>query len=354
MPTRPSTTPRTAASELLPPELLDGLGGLDLVARTIVRGFISGQHRSPFLGSGEDFSRHRAYQQGDDVRRLDWRLYGRTDRLYIRLFEEDSNLQALLLVDASESMGFAGDGRVTKLRYAQFVAAALAHIMLGGGDAAGLASLGSETRLHLPPRNRPGHLHDLLIALERLAPEGGQHPSVVLDEVGGQLRRRGRVILVSDCLEDDDGEALLGAIGRLRARGDEVIVVRIASRMELGEGDLGSGRYFDPEAPSETIDAVPAMDVGFRSRVAAYYDRLRLGIEEAGAEYVPMTTDTPLVTALGRWLAARGRGSGTGRGADTGGIASASGVASVGGGASVSIGAIGSGGAASGRGASPR
>jgi hypothetical protein len=124
--------------------------------------------------------------------------------------------------------------------------------------------------------------------------------------------------------------------------------------MELGEGDLGSGRYFDPEAPSETIDAVPAMDVGFRSRVAAYYDRLRLGIEEAGAEYVPMTTDTPLVTALGRWLAARGRGSGTGRGADTGGIASASGVASEGGGASVSIGAIGSGGAASGRGASPR
>ena len=107
-----------AARELLTPELLDGLGGLDLVARTIVRGFISGLHRSPFLGSGEDFSRHRAYQQGDDVRRLDWRLYGRTDRLFVRLFREESNLQSFLLVDGTESMAFSGDGPVTKLRYA--------------------------------------------------------------------------------------------------------------------------------------------------------------------------------------------------------------------------------------------
>ena len=102
------------ARELLPPEVLERLGGLDLVAKTIVRGFISGAHRSPFLGSGEDFSRHRAYQQGDDVRRLDWRLFARTDRLYVRLFQEDSNLQGFLVVDASESMGFVGDGAVSK------------------------------------------------------------------------------------------------------------------------------------------------------------------------------------------------------------------------------------------------
>lgn len=297
----------SAASELLPPELLEGLGGLDLVARTIVRGFISGLHRSPFLGSGEDFSRHRPYQQGDDVRRLDWRLYGRTDRLYVRLFEEESNLQAFLLVDASESMGFAGDAPVKKLRYAQFVAAALAYMMLRGGDAAGLASSGHETQMHVPPRNRPGHLHDLLLALERLEPGGAQPASEALSEVGGALRRRGRIILLSDCLEDDDGAALLGAVGRLRARGDEVIVVRIASRAELGETGLTSARYFDPEAPDEVVDAVPELDSGFRERVAAYYDRLRRGLEEAGAEYVPLTTSTPLVTALGRWLLARSR-----------------------------------------------
>jgi uncharacterized protein (DUF58 family) len=338
-----ASSPRSAPSELLPPELLDGLGGLDLVARTIVRGFISGVHRSPFLGSGEDFSRHRAYQQGDDTRRLDWRLYGRTDRLYIRLFEEDSNLQGFLLVDATESMGFAGDARVGKLRYAQFVAAALAHIMLGSGDAAGLASLGERTRLHIPPRNRPGHLHDLLLALERLRPEGRGRASEALDEVGGQLRRRGRVVLLSDCLEDDDGEALLGAARRLRARGDEVIVIRIASRMELGEVELGSGRYFDPEAPNQTIDAVPAVDAGFRARVAAYYDGLRRGLEEVGAEYVPMTTDTSLVTAMGRWLVARGRkGNGGGAASDAAGAngpAAAEGAAGAGGRADVAAGA---------------
>lgn len=277
------------------------------MARTIVRGFISGAHRAPFLGSGEDFSRHRAYQQGDDVRRLDWRLYGRTDRLYIRLFQEDSNLQAFLLVDASESMGFVGDGPVSKLRYGQFVAAALAHLMLRGGDAPGLASFGGRTSFHLPPRNRPGHLHDLLLGLERLTPQGSGSASSALDEVGSALRRRGRIVLLSDCLEEDGGEALLAAVGRLRARGDEVIVLRIASRMELGVTDSGPARYFDPETPHRTTSAVPGKDAGFRQRVGAYYEGLRRGLEERGAEYVAITTDQPLVTALGGWLMARAR-----------------------------------------------
>jgi len=301
----PPTPP--PATELLPPELLERLGSLELVAHTIVRGFVSGAHRSPFLGSGEDFSRHRAYQQGDDVRRLDWKLYGRTDRLYVRLFQEDSNLQGFLLVDASESMGFVGDGPVSKLRYGQFLAAALAHLMLRGGDAPGLASFGGGTSFHFPPRNRPGHLHDLLVGLERLSPHGSGLASAALDEVGGALRRRGRVILLSDCLEEDGGEALVSAVGRLRARGDEVILIRIASREELGETDAGPARYFDPESPQRTTAAVPARDPGFNRRVNAYYEGLRRGVEERGGEYVALTTDQPLITALGGWLMARAR-----------------------------------------------
>ncbi|MBW3534399.1 MAG: DUF58 domain-containing protein [Gemmatimonadetes bacterium] len=229
----------SSAGDLLPPEVLEGMGSLEMVARIVVRGFVGGLHRSPFLGSGEDFSRHRVYQQGDDVRRLDWRLYGRTDRLHVRLFEERSNLQSFLLVDASRSMDFAGDGAVTKLRYGQFVAAALAHLMLRAGDAVGLASFGSRTAFHLPSRNRPGHLHQLLLALERLESGGDGSASGSLDEVGGFLRRRGRIVLVSDCLEDDDGERLLDAVARLRARGDEVIVVRPSTPAELGEGAGG-------------------------------------------------------------------------------------------------------------------
>ena len=319
------STPDRSASELLPPELLDGIAGLDLVARTIVRGFISGAHRSPFLGSGEDFSRHRAYQQGDDVRRLDWRLYGRTDRLYLRLFEETSNLQGMIVVDTSASMGFRGNGAVSKLRYAQFLAAAIAHVMLRGGDATGLASFTDETTFHLPPRNRPGQLHDLLVALSGLeaTPQGRTSPgsgvgpgggtvsmAESLSEVGAALRRRGRVVLLSDCLADDDGAELYGAVAQLRARGDEVIVVRIATEDELGIAPPGAARYYDPERPERTVDAVPAEDAGFAARVAGYFDDLRRGLEEQGAEFVPLVTSTPLVTALSTWLAARRRGGG--------------------------------------------
>jgi len=241
------------------------------------------------------------------VRRLDWRLYGRTDRLYVRLFQEESNLQGFLLVDASKSMGYTGGGAVSKLRYAQFVAAALAHVMLRGGDAAGLASFGQDTAFHLPPRNRPGHLHDLLLGLERLEAQGDGSASEALSEVGGALRRRGRVILLSDCLENDDGQSLLGAVGRLRARGDEVIVIRIVTPAELGEVDAGPARYYDPEAPDHAVDAAPSEDAGFRGRVDEYFDGIRRGIEERGGEYVPITTSMPLVTAIGGWLMARAR-----------------------------------------------
>lgn len=295
------------ATELLPPDLLEQLGSLDLVASTIVRGFISGLHRSPFLGSGEDFSRHRSYQQGDDVRRLDWRLYGRTDRLYVRLFQEDSNLQGFLVVDTSASMGFAGDGSVTKLRYSQFVAAALAHIMLRSGDAAGLASFSTDTAFHLPPRNRPGHLHDLLLALERLTPHGSGSVATALGEVGTALRRRGRVILLSDCLDQDDGSSLLDAVAQLRARGDEVIVIRVSTPVELGLTDADPAQYYDPERPDRLIPSAPVHDPGFRDRVGRYYDTLRRGLEERGAEYVPLLTTTPLVSAIGGWLIARAR-----------------------------------------------
>ncbi len=295
-------------SELLPPEVLQRLGGLDLIARTIVRGFISGAHRSPFLGSGEDFSRHRSYQQGDDVRRLDWRLYARTDRLYIRLFEEDSELQAFIVVDASESMAFVGDGAVSKLRYAQFVAAALAHLMQRSGDGVGLASFTSGTSFHVPPRNRHGHLHDLLIGLERLQPFGAGSAHDALDEVASALRRRGRVILISDCLSGTGPVPLIAGVGRLRARGNEVIVVRVASRFELGEAAAEPARYYDPEQPEGITAAAPSSDSGFRDRVAAYYDELRRGLVERGAEYVPLTTDQPLVTALSGWLLARTQG----------------------------------------------
>lgn len=292
----------TASTAFLPPGLLERLGGLEIIAKTVVRGFQAGIHRSPLRGAGEDFAKHRDYQQGDDVRYLDWKLYARTDRLYVREFEERSNLQAYVVMDSSASMDYAGEGGVTKLRYASYVAAALAHLMIGAGDAVGLAAFGGEPRLLLAPRARKGHLHDLLLNLERLQPGGTGGASDLLDRVGAMMPRGGRVIIVSDLLNDDDGAGLVAAAGRLRARGDEVMVLRVLTPEELGDAAPDAGLFFDPEHPAREVPATPRQDAGYARRVAAYYDSLAGRLRERGVEYVPLSTAQPVEQALVAWV----------------------------------------------------
>ncbi len=295
----------TASTDFLPPRLLERLGGLEIVARTVVRGYHAGMHRSPSRGSGEDFAKHRDYQQGDDVRHVDWKLYARTDRLYVREFEERSNLHAYVVVDASASMGYAGADGVTKLRYASYVAAALGFLMTRAGDAVGLASFGAEPRLLLPPRSRRGHLHELLLDLERLRPEGAGSAAPVLEKIAAAMPRWGRIVLISDLLEEDDGGALLRAAGLLRARGDEVVVVRVLTPAETGERAPGPGLFFDPEHPSVELAAAPEADAGYAARVGAYYRALADGLRERGVEYLPLVTSQPVEEALAAWVHAR-------------------------------------------------
>jgi uncharacterized protein (DUF58 family) len=291
----------SAASDFLPPKLLERLGGLDLIARTVVSGYQTGIHKSPHRGAGEDFAKHRDYQQGDDVRYMDWKLYARTDRLHVREFEERSNLQAYLVVDTSASMDYAEPGGVTKARYAAFLAAALAHLMLRAGDAVGLAFSGADPRLLMPPRSRRGHLHDLLLHLERMQPAGSGAAADALDRVGGAMKRRGRVVLISDLLEDDSGESLVASAGRLRARGDEVIILRVLTPAESGERAPGAGLFFDPEKPSRELPATPDADAGYVRRVTAYYDSIADRLRERGVEYVPLSTAQPVEEALVAW-----------------------------------------------------
>ncbi len=295
----------SAASDFLPPKLLERLGGLDLIARTVVSGYQTGIHKSPHRGAGEDFAKHRDYQQGDDHRYLDWKLYARTDRLHVREFEERSNLQAYLVVDTSASMDYAEPGGVTKSRYAAFLAAALAHLMLRSGDAVGLALSGADPRLLLPPRSRRGHLHDLLLHLERMKPAGTGAAADALDRVGGAMKRRGRVILISDLLEDDGGASLIASAGRLRARGDEVIILRVLTPAESGERPPGAGLFFDPEKPGKELPATPESDAGYVRRVTAYYDSIADRLRERGVEYVPLSTAQPVEEALVAWANVR-------------------------------------------------
>jgi uncharacterized protein (DUF58 family) len=292
---------------LLPPAVLERLGGLSIIHRFVVEGFMAGVHRSVYRGAGDEFSRHRSYEPGDDVRRVDWKLYGRTDRLFVREYREDSNLQSYLLLDTSLSMGYADEAGITKLRYGSFVAAALAHLMLAAGDAVGLGSFGEGAQLHLPPRNRRGSVHELLLGLERLRPAGSTAAAAALDRAGEALRRRGRVVLISDLLEDDDGRSMLDAVTRLRSRGGEVVVVWPLTPAELGAVPLGDGLFYDPEQPDRPVPASPAVDRQFARRVAAYYSGLRDRLRERGAEFVPLTTAEPVEHALSAWLRGRRR-----------------------------------------------
>lgn len=292
-------------SELLPPHLLERLGGLEVVARSVVDGSLTGLHRSAFRGGGREFDRHRDYQQGDEARHVDWRLFARTDRLHVREYHDEANLQAYIIVDATASMGYMDTHGLSKLRYAQYTAAALAHLMLRAGDAVGLAAFDDEPRPLVPPRNRRGHLHTLLVELERLRASGSTTAAAAARRIGPLLRRRGRLVLVSDLLDEGDGSALLTALGPLRARGDEVIVIRPLTPVEAGEEQAGIATYYDPENPSFAVPAAPASDPGYAERVAAYYDGLADGLRERGVEYVPLLTNTPVDRALGAWIRER-------------------------------------------------
>jgi uncharacterized protein (DUF58 family) len=293
--------------DLLPPRLLDRLGGLELISRSVVQGFVTGLHEAPFKGAGLDFAGHRPYQQGDELRRIDWRLFGRTDRHYVREFREEASLHAYVVLDATLSMGFAEPDGIPKLRYAQILSAALAHIMLASGDAVGLATFAKDVRLCAVPRSRAGHLHDLLLELERSTAEGEASAADALERAGGALKRRGRVLLVSDLLSRDDGERLVEAVGRLRARGDEVIVLRVLTPTEGGKRAGPAARYYDPENPGLGVTAALVENGTLAARVDAYYASLARRLEERGAEYVPLFTDEPLESALRRWIATRER-----------------------------------------------
>jgi len=295
----------THTPDLLPPHLLDRLGDLELIARTVVRGLVSGLHRAPFRGAGLDFAGHRPYQQGDELRHVDWRLFGRTDRHYVRQFREDANLRAWIVVDATASMDYAEPGGVSKVRYAQILAAVLAHIMLGSGDAVGLASYGEDVRLHAVPRSRRGHLHDLLVALERLHAAGTTGAALALDRIVDSLPQRGRVLLISDLLEDDDGTALVASAARLRARGDELVVLRTLTETEAGLRAAAAAQWFDPEAAHHVVPAEIDVHGDLARRVGAYYDALSQRLRSHGVEYVALSTAEPIENALRRWIAAR-------------------------------------------------
>src|SRR3954466_392737 len=224
-----SSAPGSAATFIDPPTLMR-IKSLELRARIVVQGFLSGLHRSPHHGFSVEFSEYRQYTPGDDVRYLDWRFYARSDRYYIKRFEEETNLRCHLLVDMSRSMGYGSVG-YTKVEYARTAAATLAYFLSSQRDAVGLVTFDQQIAEYVPARYRPGHLHRLMVCLERAVAGTSTDLAAPLEQVAATVRKRGMVVLISDLLATP--AQLKTHLGYLRSQGHEVVLLRVLDPAEL-------------------------------------------------------------------------------------------------------------------------
>ncbi|MEE2618973.1 MAG: DUF58 domain-containing protein, partial [Candidatus Poribacteria bacterium] len=215
----------------LDPVALSRLGNMELVARLVVEGFITGLHKSPYQGFSIEFSEHRQYMPGDEVKHIDWKVYGKSDRYYVKKFEEETNLRAYIVLDASGSMNYKfSDQRLTKFQYGCYLAASLAYLMLKQRDSVSLTIFDQEIRNYIPPRSRASHLRAIISALEEAEPSGDTGISEILHSLAKRIIRRGLVILISDLL--DQPTEILTALKHFRHRKHEIIVLHLIDEAE--------------------------------------------------------------------------------------------------------------------------
>lgn len=297
----------TGRPDLLHPAEVASLGGIEVVARGVVEGFLSGLHRSPFRGFSVEFVEHRPYQPGDEPRYLDWKILGKRDRLFVKQYEEETNLRATIVLDVSRSMAWTSDAEknLTKLDYATRFVAALSLILLRQRDATGLIAFDEEVRAIVPPRARHGQWPNLVRALDALKPGHGTAAEPALRRVTDLLKRRGMVLFVSDLLVDR--ELVLHVLRYLRHRGHQVTVFHL---MDPGEVDLAGppeARYVDPETGDSLIASAADLRRDYRATVERVVAAWRRACRGSGIGYHRITTDTPFGHALRRATQSRSR-----------------------------------------------
>jgi uncharacterized protein (DUF58 family) len=297
---------RNARADLLDPSALAALGRVEVVARWIVEGFLTGLHRSPRKGFSVEFAEHRAYQFGDEPRHIDWRIAARVDRWVVKQYEEETNLRATIVLDVSRSMQWTGDiTRLTKLAYAERLTAALALLLLRQRDAVGLIRFDERVRSSLPPRVRTGHWRRLVSALDD--PAGGRDSlaPAALEQAGRLIRRRGLVVLVSDLLLERAD--VLRVAKSLRVAGHHVVVLHIIDPAERELPDAGDAVFVDPETEASVPVTVADVRAAYRDTVTSAIAEWREELAAAGAVYEIVSTDQPFGIPLRRAFQARQR-----------------------------------------------
>jgi uncharacterized protein (DUF58 family) len=293
------------------PSIISRVHQIDLRARMVVEGYVSGLHKSPYKGFSVEFAEHREYVAGDDLRYLDWKVFGKTDRHYIKQYEEETNLVCHLVVDVSESMDF-GTEEWTKQQYALTVAAALGYLVIRQHDAVGLVLYDDDVRATLRPGGHRGQLQRLFAILEEAKTGGETAVGKVLARVAERVRRRGLVVLISDLVGDVND--VLSGLRRIRSRGHDVVVFHVLDPAELTFPFERMTMFDGLEGHSELLADPKSLRAGYLEALETFRSKLRTGCLAERIDLVEMNTRTPLDVALSSYLAKRAAQSRAGRG----------------------------------------
>jgi uncharacterized protein (DUF58 family) len=287
-------------SSFLDPKVLARIDSLDLLARTVVDGFINGLHRSPYLGLSIDFAEHRPYMPGDDIRRIDWRVFGRTDRYYVKEFEADTNANFMVILDISRSMDYASNG-ITKLDYARYLAACLSYFSRQQRDRVGLATIAEDIVEFVPPSAK--HLDIVLHTIDRIQPGGGSNLERALLKIAEATKRRSIVLLISDLY--DEPQSVLRAVSYLKNKGNDVLIFQVLDPAEIEFPFEGPVHFEDLES-GEKIPVVPELQrEQYRQLVQAHLSELARLLVESRMDYYFFDTSKPLDHALFAYLSRR-------------------------------------------------
>jgi uncharacterized protein (DUF58 family) len=289
----------------LQPQVVSKLANMELRARLVVEGFITGLHRSPYHGFSVEFAEHRQYMPGDEIKHIDWKIYGRTDRYYVKRYEEETNLKSYILLDTSRSMGYASPGQITKLAYGSYLAASLAYMMIKQQDAVGLALFDEELTDYLPPHATKAYLRQLLVALEHAAPTGKTGVGKALHQVADRVRRRGLVIVISDLFDKPD--EVITALKHFRHKKHEVIVMHVLDPLERSFAFGTDAQFRDLETDERMITQPTQIQRAYREALAAFIERYKKECREHNADYVLMDTRTSYDVALFEYLGKRAK-----------------------------------------------
>jgi uncharacterized protein (DUF58 family) len=291
-----------AESSLLDPETVSRGEALGLMARRVVEGYRVGEHRSPFRGFAIEFAQHREYTAGDDIRHLDWKVLGRSDRYYIKQYEQDTNYVAHIILDGSKSMDY-GSGKLTKLHFAKAMAACLAYLILVQRDAVAMALFDTETREYIPRTDNLGKIHHIMNRLAAFDATEGTGIGRAVEQISHKARNRGIVILISDIFDDEEG--LTKALQRLRFSGHEVILFHVLDPYELTFPFTGTWKLLGLEELTEVQTSPADIRKSYLENFNAFRERVRTTCEKFNTHYVLADTGKSLAEVLSGYLAFR-------------------------------------------------